>query len=175
VERGEEWLGLRLESIAGTRPDSVTLFRLPAPMGMTVGPRLNAAWDAESAVCVMAAACQTDCRAGGQPPCLLATSQDAPGPRLEGAGLALIVAPTSDFKAVARRASRAFGLLTNETPDGIPVKDTDLVRGSYWFLGFGEADVDKVIDYCEQAGIRQVMNLGGALHVPCGPLSARHR
>jgi hypothetical protein len=67
------------------------------------------------------------------------------------------VAPTSDFKAVARRASRAFGLLTNETPDGIPVKDTDLVRGSYWFLGFGEADVDKVIDYCEQAGIRQVM------------------
>ncbi|MBM3500907.1 MAG: hypothetical protein FJX74_19795, partial [Armatimonadetes bacterium] len=141
LEPAEDWVVLRLKAIAGARPDSVTLLRLPAPEGMRIGPRLNAAWDADTTVCLMAATRQADCRAGGAPPTLVATTQDAPGPRLEGAAVALIVCPTPDFKAVARRASHAFGLLTNEAPDGTPVKDTDLVRGSYWFLDVTEANV----------------------------------
>ena len=31
------------------------------------------------------------------------------------------------------------------------------MRGSYWFLSCGEDDVDRVIEYCQQSGIRQVM------------------
>lgn len=157
LEPADDWVILRLIGIEGKRPTTVTLARVPAPPGMTLGPRLNAAWDDQTTICLMAASRHADCRAGGQPPCLLATAQDAPGPELEGAGVALIIAPTPEFKAVARRASHVFGLLTNEAANGTPVKDTELVRGSYWFLDVTEANVDRVIEYCELAGIKQVM------------------
>jgi len=158
IERTDDWVVFRLASIAGTRPTSMTLLRLPAPEGMTIGPRLNAAWDEKTTICLMAANHQPDCRAsGGKTPTLNAITQDTPGPKLEGAAVALIVCPTPEFRALARKASHAFGLLTNEAADGAPVKDTDLVRGSYWFLDVTEANVDRVIEYCELAGIRQVM------------------
>lgn len=32
-----------------------------------------------------------------------------------------------------------------------------MARDSYWFLGFAEADVDRVIDYCERTGFHQAM------------------
>ncbi len=163
VERADKWIVLRLRSVAGTRPESMTLVQLPVGITENVGGRLNIAWDDETAVCLMAATRQADCRARrGRHAVLTATTQDFPGPRLEGAGAAILIGPTSAFKPLARAASHAFGLLTNEDADGTPVKDTDLVRGSYWFLSFGEDEVDRVIEYSNRSGIRQVMLSSGA-------------
>jgi hypothetical protein len=60
-----------------------------------VGPRLNIAWDDEVAVCLLAATRQADCgaRREGEVAVLRAVLQDAPGPKLEGGAVALIVAP----------------------------------------------------------------------------------
>lgn len=158
IAPARDWIVFRLATIEGTRPEQITLLRVPAAITENLGRRLNCAWDQNTSLCVMAANRSPDCRgAAGKPPLLEAQIQDAPGPRFESAAVALIACPTSRFKQVARDASRAFGLLTNEDADGTPVKDTDLVRGSYFFLSFGEKDVDKVIDYCNRAGIRQVM------------------
>lgn len=158
IERADDWTVFRLRTVGGTRPESAIVLRVPVSITANVGRRLNAAWDEQTTVCVMAATRQADCRAAaGNTATLLASTQDAPGPRMEGTAAALIVSPTADFKTIAREASHAFGLLTNEDADGTPVKDTELARGSYWFLTFGEADVDKVIEYCEKTGFRQVM------------------
>ena len=158
IEQAADWVVFRIESISGTRPESLVFFRVPVAITTNVGRRLNAAWDDETTVCVMAANRPADCRAsGGKFATLAASTQDAPGPRIEGAAAALIVCPTAQFKAIARQASHAFGLLTNEDDNGTPVKDTDLPRGSYWFLRFTEAEVDQVIQYCEKTGIKQVM------------------
>ncbi len=164
VEVADDWVVFRLQEIEGARPEAVVLLQAPISITERVGSRLNIAWDDETAVCLMAATRQADCRARRKKTyaLLAASSQDAPGPRLEGSSVAIIVCPTDEFKAIAREASHAFGLLTNEDADGTPAKDTELVRGSYWFMGFGEADVDRVVDYCEQAGIRQVMLSSGA-------------
>ncbi len=152
-----DWVVFRLDEIEGARPETVTL-RLPVAIAGNVGPRLNIAWDEETCVCLMAADRRVDCAARrGEPVVLTASAQDAPGPTLEGAAAAVILCPTPRFKSVAREASHGFGLPTNEDAAGTPVKDTDLVRGSYWFLSFGEDEVERVIDYCERAGIRQVM------------------
>ncbi len=163
VQPAGDWATFTLESVAGTRPERLTLLRVPVAITERVGPRLNIAWDDETAVCVMAANRQADCGARRREYAdLVAATQDAPGPRIEGAAVALIVCPTAEFKAVAREASHAFGLLTNEAPDGTPVKGTDLARGSYWFLSFGEAEVDTVIELCQQTGFRQVMMGSGS-------------
>jgi hypothetical protein len=158
IERHERWIVFRLVAVRGTRPESLSLLRVPVAITANVGRRLNAAWDDQTTVCVMAANRQADCRgAGAKYTTLTASTQDAPGPRMEGAAVALIVCPTEEFKTIAREASHAFGLLTNEAADGTPVKDTDLARGSYWFLRFSEAEVDRVIEHCNAMGIKQVM------------------
>ncbi len=163
VDRQPDWIAFRLQSIAGTRPERADVVRVPVGITQNVGRRLNAAWDEQTTVCVMAANRQVDCRgSAGEFATLAAATQDAPGPKMEGAAAALIVSPTEEFKGIAHQASHAFGLLTNEDADGTPVKDTDLARGSYWFLSFGEADVDKVIEYCEKAGLKQVMMGSGS-------------
>lgn len=163
VAPAEHWLVFRLAALRGTRPERVTLLTLAPAIAETVGPRLCAAYDGETLVGLMALNPQTACSARPAPGAVLtASAQDVPGPRLEGSGAALIVCPTERFGAIAREASHAFGLLTNETADGVPVKETELVRGSYFFLGFGEADLDRVLGYCRQAGIRQVLLPSGA-------------
>jgi len=142
LERDDDWVAFRLAGVSGTRPESLTLLMLPIGITENLGRRLNAGWDEETTVCLMAASHTVDCRIpGGKQVTLAALTQDAPGPKLEGAAVALVVAPTPEFKAIARKLSHTFDLLTNEDADGTPVKDTELVRGSYWFLSFGEEDV----------------------------------
>ncbi len=158
VEQNADWIVLRLLSVTGTRPSGLTLVQIPVSISQNVGPRLNAAWDERTVVCAMAATNQVDCLGRAGPPAVLsAVTQDAPGPRIENAAVAILVCPTPEFKALARALSHAYGLPANEDEQGVPVKDTDLVRGSYWFLSCGEDDVDRVIEYCQQSGIRQVM------------------
>ncbi|MCK5805478.1 MAG: hypothetical protein KAI66_21785 [Lentisphaeria bacterium] len=163
VDATEDWLRLTLERVEGTRPASIELISLRCSVNGTVGRRLNAAYDETTTVCLLAAGTQVNCGAkGSKTPLLRVTTQDAPGPKLEGASAALVVCPTAEFKAIARKASHAFGMPINEDASGTPVKDTDLVRGSYFFIGFGAAEADKMIDYCRKAGIQQVMLSSGA-------------
>lgn len=158
-----DWLVFRLREVRGTRPRSMMLLQLPVNLTAHVGPRLNAAYDDEQAVCLLAANHQPDCSAARRDYALLrAANQDAPGPKLEGAAVALIVCPTPRLKPVLREASHQFDLLTNEDAAGTPVKDTGLPRGSYWFLSAGEQDADRLIDYCNRAGLRQVMLNSGS-------------
>ena len=157
AQAADDWLLLTLRSVSGTRPEMVTL-RLPVTVNEHVGPVLNIGWDDEVAVCLMAGNMQVRCRAGGdEDPTLTATTQDAPGPALEGAAVALIACPTERFKGIARAVSHACGLPTNEDASGTPVKDTDLVRGSYWFITVTPDNQDEIIQYCHLAGIGQVM------------------
>jgi hypothetical protein len=163
VQPAGHWLAFTVRSIRGSRPERLTLLTLAPAISETVGPRLCAAYDREVLVGLMALNLQTACGARPAPKvALTASAQDAPGPRLEGSGAALVVCPTERYKAIAQDASHAFGLPLNETAEGVPVKDSELVRGSYFFLGFGEADIERLLAYCRQAGFRQVMLPSGA-------------
>lgn len=160
----QDWLVLKLVSVSGERPTSLTLCQVPVSLSDKVGRRLSAAYDAQHAVCLMAANRQSDCGAsrGDQATVLRAGTQDAPGPKLEGAAAALIVCSTPRLKTILQKASHEFGLLTNEDASGTPVKDTDLPRGSYWFITLGEQDADRMIEYCKQTGLKQVMVTSGS-------------
>ena len=158
VERAADWIRFTLARVDGPRPERLTLVQVPVALTANVGRRLDLAWDERTSVCLLAGSQQTDCAAAAKQDhtLLAATTQDAPGPKLEGASAALIVCPTPRIREVLRRASNEFGLLTNEK-DGVPAKDTDAARGSYWFVSLGEADADRMIDYCGRAGIEQVL------------------
>ena len=183
VETPPEWIALRVASFGGTRPQAVRFVKLDSAFTETVGKRLNIGWNNAHALCVMAISPLTDTQVAGQTlvsledtvaavkrgeggvnprVCLTAMAQDAPGPKMEGAAAAIIACPTPAFKTVARNVAHAYGLLTNETADGTPVKETELVRNSYFFLSAGLGDVDHLIRICNEAGIRQVMLNSGA-------------
>lgn len=163
VETAPDWLRFTLRSIRGTRPEAVELARIPYGIDGTVGRVLNSVADERTVLWLAAAGMQADCGIrGGKHPYLAASSQDTPGPKLEGTSAALVVCAPGEFAAIAQRAAHAFGLPTNETLGGVPARDTELVRGSYYFLSFGEADVDRVIAICQAAGIRQVLLNSGA-------------
>jgi hypothetical protein len=159
-----EWVLFKLVQITGPRPSHMMMFQVPVSLSEHVGPRLNAAYDDQTAVCLLAANRQPDCSAARTKtsPLLRAMNQDAPGPKLEGAAVALIVCPTPKLKPTLQKASHEFGILTNEDAEGTPVKDTDMRRGSYWFINAGEQDVDQLIDYCRQSGFKQIMLNSGS-------------
>ena len=178
VESRPEWIALRVVSFGGTRPQAVRFVKLDSAFTETVGKRLNIGWNNVHALCVMATSPLTDTHVAGQTSvgleetvaavkrgeggvnprvCLTARTQDAAGTKMEGASAAIIACPAPAFKGVARNVSHAYGLLTNETADGTPVKETELVRGSYLFIDAGLGDADRLIRTCEAAGIRQVL------------------
>jgi hypothetical protein len=158
-----DWIRFTLSGVNGARPVELTLLRLGSSVQENIGTRLGLGWDATNSVGVMGANLQTRGQAIRRKDFaeLLATTQDAPGPKVEGASAALIVAPTTEIDAILQRFSAACGLPRNEG-DGTPSKRLALARQSYWFMNFGEAEVDLMIDYCNQSGIRQVMLMSSA-------------
>ena len=163
VDATDDWIAFRLAEVSGTRPTHATLFRIGVTITDRGGSRLNAAWNDEYAVCLRGLNLQTQLSLSRRPDhsLLVATTQDFPGPKLEGAGAALIGAPTAELRPILCRLSAAYDLVRNEG-DGIPSKDLPIARQSYWFLGFGENQVDRVIDYCRRTGFRQVMMDSGS-------------
>ena len=161
VETRPGWVAWHVEAVAGARPTHVVLARLATSVAEHVGPRLCGGWDATTGVCLVTTSLQSYGRAHrrGEAAELTLASQDAPGPRLEGAGAALVVAPTADLDATLGRLARACGLPTNAGADGVPSKHLPMARGSYWFMRFGAGDVDRVLDACRRSGFRQVMML----------------
>ena len=163
VEAQPDWILFRLERVRGARPERLTLLRIPVAITANVGSHLNIAHDDAVAACLLSANLQSDGRAtalkGWTELCV--TTRDAPGPRLEGAAAALILAPAPEIRTLVQRAAVAFGLPVN-TRAGVPAKALPEAKGSYWFLGFGEHEIDKVIDLCNRSGIRQVMLSFGA-------------
>ena len=154
-----DWIVFKLESVQGPRPTKrLTMLRLPLALTENVGPRLNIAWNDEVSICLMAANTQAygSGRRRGKWADLRAYTQDAPGPKLEGAAVALILCPTADIRKILHQASVEFGLLTN-TRGPVPVKELPEVKQSYWFMGLAEKDADKTIEYCEKTGFKQVM------------------
>ena len=183
VEAKPDWMALRVAAFGGVRPKAVRFVMLNSAFTETVGKRLNIGWNNAHALCVMATSPLTDTEVSGKTQVsltdtlaainrgeggvlprvrLTALVQDAPGPKMEGAAAAIIACPTPAFRAVARKVAHTYGLLTNETADGTPVKDTELVRGSYTFISAGLSDADKIIRLCDEAGIRQVLLTSGA-------------
>lgn len=153
-----------IAKITGPRPREMDFVRLGVAPRAHTGTRLGAAWDDSLAVGLAAANLQAiaSARAAESHVLLAVATQDAPGPRLEGASAVLAAAPPAQFrKILARIAARCPELPRNEQ-EGIPSRELPLARASYWFLTFGEADVDKVIDACRQSGLHQVMLSSGA-------------
>ncbi len=158
VHTTPDWIRFELSSISGTRPERLTLLRLPVAITATVGRVPDLARDEKTAVCLLSGGMQA--RGAARPRDgwteLAVTTQDVPGPTLEGAAAALVVAPPAAIGTILQRAAAAFGLPTN-TRDGVPVKRLPRTRGSYWFISLGAADVERMIDCCNRSGIRQVM------------------
>ncbi|MEW6354984.1 MAG: hypothetical protein AB1696_01545 [Planctomycetota bacterium] len=169
VEPVADWIVFRIQSVSGPRPERLTMLRVPVTLTETIGQRLGIARDKDLAICLMAANMQATGAARAQKGYadLTATTQDFPGPKIEGAACALILCPMAEVKPLLQKAAEAFGLPTN-TKDGVPVKDLPITKGSYWFMSFGEKDVDKVIDYCNRTGIKQVMLSFGAWSTAAG-------
>jgi hypothetical protein len=163
------WVLFRLEEIRGPRPSRITLLEIPVRISQRIGTRLNAAWDARWAVCLMAANAQTEARPVSREGAtwLTAASQDQPGPKLEGSAAVLLAGPTAELRRLLREVSLAFDLPRNEK-DGTPSKELPEARGSYWFLSFGEKDVDRVIDLCRRTGFRQVFISFGSWSISPG-------
>jgi hypothetical protein len=164
IEQADNWVTFRLERIVGTRPQQITFFRISVGLTDHVGSRLNGAWDEQTAVVLRGANRQTLCRptVRAESTELTASAQDEPGPKLEGSAASLFVVPTAALRTVMARYAEAYGLPTNTTPDGVASKDTQMARGSYWFLSFAEDEVDQVIDCCRKTGFHQVMLNSGA-------------
>ncbi len=160
VKTEPDWVALRLEKVEGVRPTHLVIVRLGVTLTEHVGPRLNCGWDDTSAVCLTAANLRTRGKARRRNGYveLACSTQDEPGPRLEGAGVALITAPTKHLSGILQRVAAEYALPRNEG-GGVPSKDLPPARGSYWFLRFGEADARKVIDLCRRTGFKQVMIL----------------
>jgi len=158
VEPAADWIVFRLRSVSGPRPERLTLLRLPVTLTETVGRRLNIAWNKDLAICLLSANMQATGygrkRKGYADLAML--TQDFPGPKIEGAACALILCPMPEVRKVLEKAAETFGLPTN-TKNGVPVKDLPMTKGSYWFMSFGEKDADKVIEYCNKTGIKQVL------------------
>lgn len=163
VSTTDDWIALRLVEVSGTRPSHVTLVRVGTTITERGGSRLGAAWNEQYAVCLRGINLQSQSSLSRRSDhaLLSATTQDFPGPKLEGAGAALICAPTPELRQILCRLSAAYDLVRNEA-DGVPSKDLPIARQSYWFLGFGENEVDQVIDYCRRSGFRQVMMNSGS-------------
>lgn len=163
VESQPDWITLYVVEITGSRPDRLTLLRGAATIAERAGSILGAAWNADLAVCLRAATLSTQVSVSrrGEWTELSATTQDEPGPRLEEAAVAIVVAPTGELRGILHRLSLAYELPHNHQ-DGVASKDLDIARGSYWFLGFGEKDVEQVIECCQRTGFRQVMLSSGA-------------
>ncbi len=92
VSRTDDWIAFHLQSIAGPRPTDLMLIRTGVTLTEHVGTRLGAGWSSDYAVCLMATGLRAQGRAARRENYveLAVTTQDAPGPKLEGAGAALV-------------------------------------------------------------------------------------
>lgn len=166
----DDWIHIQLTIVDGTRPGLITLCQIPVNITEHVGATLNIAYDENTAVCLMAGNFQSNCGGSRQDgyAVLKATTQDKPGPPLEGAAVALIVAPFSEIRSVLRKGSHIFGLPMNEGYDGVPSKET-LGRQSYWFMTeVKESDAERIIEYCRKTNIKQVMVLFSSWAISAG-------
>jgi len=163
VRSSDDWTSFRLVEVSGTRPSHLTLVRLGVTISERVGPRLGAAWNDQFGICLRAMNMQTQGETGRRSGHveLAATTQDAPGPKLEGAAAAILAGSPAELRASLRRLAAAGNLPQNEAA-GVPSKELPIARQSYWFLSFGEKDVPRVIDYCRRTGFRQVMLSSGS-------------
>jgi hypothetical protein len=154
----ENWIVFRLTNIQGKRPKSIVLCQVPIAITKNVGRLLDITYDDKTSVCLMAANMQTNGRATTKKAYTLlqATSQDSPGPALEGAAAALVIAKTENIRKILRDASQTFNLLTNEDVNGIPSKES-MGRLSYWFFNVKESDADGIIALCKKTNIKQFM------------------
>lgn len=158
VSATDDWIAFHLVEVAGARPTHVTLLSIAVTITERSGSCLGAAWNDAYAVCLRGACLRTQgSRSSRKDHTLLtATTQDFPGPKLEGAGAVLIGSPSKELRSVLGKLSVAYDLARNEG-DGVASKYLPRARQSYWFLGFSEGDVDRVIDCCRRTGFRQVM------------------
>jgi len=153
-----DWIALKLVSISGTRPTHLTPARLAVTITEHGGSRLGAAWNDDTTICLRGANLQVGGRCSRRKDHteLSTFTQDEPGPKLEGATVALLVAPTAEVRPLLQRMAEALGSPSNAA-DGIQSKYLPIARQSYMFLNLSEKDIDQVIECCRLTGFRQVM------------------
>ena len=163
VSRTDDWIAFHLQSITGPRPTSLTLIRAGVTLTEHVGTRLNAGWNSDYAVCLMATGLKAQGRAARRRDYveLAVTTQDAPGPKLEGTGAAMVGATPAELPKLLWRLAEAYRLPKNGQ-DSVPSNQLPVARQSYWFISVTEDNVDRMIDACRQSGIRQVMMTSGS-------------
>ncbi len=163
VETADDWIVLRLAEVSGTRPTHVTICRVPVTITERVGTHLNGAWNDDYAICLRAINLQSYGRPNRSSGSTLLSmvTQDSPGPKIEGAGAALIAGPSCELKAILSRFAASRDIPRNDK-DGTASKDLPFARRSYWFLSFGENEVDKVIECCRKTGFQEVLLGSGA-------------
>jgi len=161
INKSEDWVLFKLIDIKGARPKKMLLCQVPVNLTENIGTLLNIAWDNKTSICLTTANFQTTCNAMDKSTYALlrAMTQDEPGPKLEGAAVALIISKSSKIREILRTTSHLFGLLVNENPEGTPSKDR-LYLPSYLYL-FGkdvkESDANIIIDYCRKTNFKQVL------------------
>jgi len=141
IEQTDHWITFRLDCVLGTRPQRIAFLRIGVALTEHVGLHLNGTWDERTAVVVRGANRQTLCRSVVRSDSaeLTASCQDEPGPPLEGSAASLLVVPTQELKTVMGLYAEEYGLPRNMTVEGLASKDSDMARGSYWFLNFSSS------------------------------------
>jgi hypothetical protein len=154
------WVHFELESISGPRPTEVRVCQVLININEHVGYRINTAWDDTTSVTMMATTLGSECEPirYNDYTLLKAIAVDSPGPELEGAAVAFVVAPTSEIRDVLQDVANHYeAIQDNQDANGVSSKDI-YGRKSYFFITkAGMSDIGRIIEYCHRANLTQLL------------------
>jgi hypothetical protein len=157
TNQDSNWIYFEVTNITGSRPDgesTVTLCKAPVDLP-SYGSMLCSVLSDDYFTCLMPTNMQTYCRSSSR--ILSATTQDSPGPTIEDANFVLVVSDYNSAKDILQDVSYYFDPILINEADGVPVKDV-WGRKSYWFFTrMSEDDANEAIQYCNNAGIDQMI------------------
>jgi hypothetical protein len=134
--------------------DELRFVQLTTRITQNIGRLLNVSWDDGFATCVMALSDRVHAAVDPQHETLTASAVREFG--IEGAGAAIIAAPTPRFLAAVEQVEREFGLPC-PTLGGRWAKQSREIRSGYLFTDLTEDDVDEVVRLAKLAGFGAIL------------------
>lgn len=129
------------------------LMQLPVRPREHFGAWLNAAWDDQAAVCVLATGPEARIDSETRPSCRVLTADAARDIRLKGTGAALIADETARFMDDLEALEEDFGL-----PHGVRSRKSAALNASaYWTGDVNPQNVDEHIRYAKMGGFRMML------------------